>query len=74
MDLAERLVESGVQIKEGTPSPFPVFVERPGLYDTPGGWVIYLDRRVEWLPYPGPFPMSETFIQSLESLSASGSL
>ena len=69
MDLPERLAENGVDLQEGAPSPIPVFVERPGHYDTPGGWVIYLDRRVEWLPYPGRFPMTEAFIQSLETFS-----
>ncbi|MCC6697536.1 MAG: hypothetical protein IT365_18045 [Candidatus Hydrogenedentes bacterium] len=68
-DLAEQLAETGVKIEEDSPLPFPVFVERPGHYSVPGGWVIYLDRRVEWLPYPGPFPMTESFMKSLESIS-----
>ncbi|MCC6490447.1 MAG: hypothetical protein IT364_23385 [Candidatus Hydrogenedentes bacterium] len=69
IDLVERLAEAGVRIDPVRPPRIPVFVERPGHYDTPGGWVIYLDRGVEWLPYPGPFPMTEAFIQALEAIS-----
>lgn len=46
----------------------PLVIEDPGHYERPGGWVIYLNRHAEFLPYPGPFPMSEAFISRLRAL------
>lgn len=48
-------------------SEIPVMVERPELHGN-GGHVLYLDGHVEFLPYPGPFPMTEAFIEGLRSL------
>ncbi|HOF38815.1 MAG TPA: carboxypeptidase regulatory-like domain-containing protein [Candidatus Hydrogenedentes bacterium] len=40
----------------------PVLWEVPGGREESGGWVMYMDGRVEWVPYPGPFPMTEAFV------------
>ncbi len=60
-------INQPVGVKVLPPSPFPIMIERPSLFGD-GGHVLYLDGRVEWIPYPGPFPMTEKFIQALESL------
>jgi len=51
----------------GPPPAFPIMIERPGLFGD-GGHVLYLDGWVEWVPYPGRFPMTEKLIHALESL------
>lgn len=48
-------------------SAIPVMIERPGL-QVGGSNVLFLDGHVEFLEYPGPFPMTEGFIRALESL------
>lgn len=48
-------------------SEIPVMVERPELHGD-GGHVLYLDGHVEFVPYPGLFPMTESFIDGLRSL------
>ncbi|MBX7259528.1 MAG: hypothetical protein K1Y02_24420 [Candidatus Hydrogenedentes bacterium] len=45
----------------------PVMVERPELHGN-GGHVLYLDGHVEFVPYPGQFPMTQKFIEGLRSL------
>jgi prepilin-type processing-associated H-X9-DG protein len=45
----------------------PVMVERPELHGN-GGHVLYMDGHVEFLLYPGPFPMTEPFVEALRSL------
>src|SRR5690606_33600458 len=45
----------------------PVMIERPGIHEG-GSNVLFLDGHVEFLPYPGPFPMTEAFIQGLQQL------
>ncbi|MCL4693921.1 MAG: hypothetical protein KJ060_15590 [Candidatus Hydrogenedentes bacterium] len=45
----------------------PVMVERPELHGN-GGHVLYMDGHVEFVPYPGPFPMTVAFIDGLRSL------
>ena len=48
----------------------PVIIEWPG-HDHGGlSKVVYLDKHVERLPYPGKFPMTETFITALKELDA----
>ncbi|HIJ65592.1 MAG TPA: hypothetical protein HPP77_06520 [Candidatus Hydrogenedentes bacterium] len=54
-------------------STIPVLVERPGAHED-GAHVLYMDGHVEFLKYPGHFPMSEEFIKGLESLDALESL
>ena len=51
----------------------PVFVERPGHYGRlKGGHVIYRDGHQEYIEYPGKFPMSKSFIETLELLDKLG--
>jgi len=50
-------------------SPIPVFIERPG-HLRGGSNVLFLDGHVEFMKYPGPWPMTEKFIKALESLDA----
>ena len=47
--------------------PLPILIERPGL-QRGGSNVLFLDGRIEFMPYPGPWPMTEKFIKALESL------
>ena len=50
-------------------SSIPVLIDRPGSH--PGGAnVLYMDGHVEFVPYPGKFPMTEKFIKALESVDA----
>jgi len=46
---------------------YPVLIERPSL-QREGSHVLFLDGRVEFIPYPGRWPMTEKFIKALESL------
>lgn len=50
-------------------SQIPVMIERPGIQGS-GGHVLFLDGHVEFLAYPGPFPMNEGFIEGLRQLEA----
>jgi len=50
----------------------PVLIERLGNHKDPGGHVLYLDGHVEFVPYPGPFPMTKETVALLESLDAMG--
>lgn len=45
----------------------PAFIERPGL-QRGGSHVLWSDGTVEFIPYPGKWPMTEKFIKALESL------
>jgi len=51
----------------GLQSTIPVIVERPEFHEG-GANVLYLDGHVEFVSYPGKFPMTEHFIDALESL------
>ena len=44
-----------------------MMIERPGL-QRGGSNVLFMDGRVEFIPYPGKWPMTEKFIKALESL------
>ncbi len=46
-------------------SMIPIVWEMPNDRANKGGLVLYLDGHVEWVDYPGPFPMTEAFIQNL---------
>ena len=48
----------------------PVLWELPGSHEEAGGYVLYLDGHVEWLPYPGPFPMTETLVSRIQGITA----
>lgn len=50
----------------------PVLVERPENHETPGGHVLYMDGHVEFIPYPGSWPMTEQTIAILNELDAMG--
>jgi len=58
----------------GTPrelaSKVPIMWDRPGQHEAGGGNVLYIDGRVEFVKYPGKFPMTEKFIKRLEKISA----
>ncbi len=47
----------------------PIMIERPGLQEG-GSNVLYLDGHVEFIPYPGRFPMTEEFVEALRALDA----
>jgi prepilin-type processing-associated H-X9-DG protein len=49
-------------------SEIPVIIERPGHHVPKGGNVLFMDAHVEFIKYPGEFPMTERFIKALESL------
>ncbi len=68
-DLSDDLADRGIKTDETFDAGVPLFIEFPGQHDVPGGWVISLNRKsVKYLPYPGPFPMTEEFIGGLEAL------
>lgn len=50
----------------------PVLIERPGNHDKPGGHVAYLDGHVEWIDYPGKWPMTRETMRILRRLDALG--
>lgn len=47
----------------------PIVIERPERHRD-GGHVLYMDGHVEFVPYPGKFPMTPAFIEGLRSLDA----
>ena len=54
-------------VLNGKPSPaseIPVIWEWPSNHGN-GGNVLYLDGHVEFVPYPGKFPMTERFVEAL---------
>ena len=51
-------------------SQIPVFVEWPENHEgLSGGHVLFMDGHVEWMPYPGEFPMTESTIGALRTLA-----
>lgn len=46
----------------------PIIFERPELHGD-GGHVLYMDGHIELVPYPGKFPMTQKFIEGLQSLN-----
>lgn len=50
-------------------SVLPVLIEKLG-YHPAGGHVLYLDGHVEFIPYPGKWPMTEKTMGILQSLQA----
>ena len=50
-------------------SRMPVLIERPGRYKGSGAWVVFMDSHVAYLPYPGPFPMTQSFIEGLSAIA-----
>ncbi|MBX7255877.1 MAG: hypothetical protein K1Y02_05915 [Candidatus Hydrogenedentes bacterium] len=62
------LAAAGLPLSGAVPR-IPVLIERPTEKEPRGGWVVYLDRQMTWMPYPGPFPMTKQFIEGLEGLT-----
>ncbi|MBN4046847.1 hypothetical protein JYT90_00860 [bacterium AH-315-P07] len=52
-------------------SKLPLMIERPNLHEG-GGNVLFMDGHVEFIEYPGKFPMTRRFIEGLESLDSLG--
>jgi prepilin-type processing-associated H-X9-DG protein len=53
-------------------SKIPVLIERPENHMFDGGNVLFLDGHVEFLRYPGTWPMTEKTINALKVLDAMG--
>ena len=51
-------------------SSIPVMIERPENHAPFGGNVLYLDGHVEFIRYPGKWPMTDQSIAIFESLDA----
>jgi prepilin-type processing-associated H-X9-DG protein len=71
--LREDIKSGKVEQPEGCsvmmPSEVPVIIERPGLLKG-GAHVLYADGHTRFLAYPGEYPMTENFIEALDSLGA----
>ena len=48
----------------------PIMWDRLGQHEVEGGNVLYMDGHVEFIRYPGKFPMTEKFMKRLEEISA----
>ena len=53
-------------------STIPVLIERPENHRSEGGNVLFLDGHVEFMSYPGKWPMTEKTVKTLEELAAMG--
>jgi hypothetical protein len=53
-------------------SRIPVLIERVGNHSRPGGNVLFLDDHVDFLDYPGRWPMTEKTVAILEELDSLG--
>jgi prepilin-type processing-associated H-X9-DG protein len=51
-------------------SSIPIMWDRPGHHLPGGANVLYMDGHVEFVTYPGEFPMTERFMERLEEVSA----
>jgi len=47
----------------------PIMWDRLGQHEVDGGNVLYMDGHVEFIRYPGKFPMTEKFMKRLEAIS-----
>ncbi|MBN2311427.1 MAG: hypothetical protein JXR94_20790 [Candidatus Hydrogenedentes bacterium] len=70
--LAAALIDAGVWdgAEEELAARIPILIERPRPGPEAGGWVAYLDGHAEYVPYPGPFPMTPEFFRILGRLEA----
>lgn len=57
----------GYESHFGEQPSIPLLIERPELHGD-GGHVLYLDGHVEFVPYPGKFPMTKEYIAALRVL------
>lgn len=56
-------------------SRIPIVIERPGNHKPgDGANVLYMDGHIEWILYPGKWPLSERTIQALQSIDTASSL
>jgi prepilin-type processing-associated H-X9-DG protein len=62
-------INSALKDKPSPASQIPLMWEWPTNHEN-GGNVLYLDGHVEFLPYPGKFPMTERFIKALRETDA----
>ncbi len=46
----------------------PLLIEKSGHYHRPGGYVVYTDGAVEFIVYPGKWPMSKATMDRLKTL------
>jgi len=53
-------------------SRIPLLIERQGHHKKEGGNVLYLDGHVEFLRYPGKWPMTPETMSVIDSLEALG--
>lgn len=56
---------------EATNSSVPVLVEDPSTWNDRGGHVLFLDGSVQFMDYPGEFPMTHEFVEGLRGLRKS---
>jgi hypothetical protein len=68
--LAETLVARGVKFTsdDNIFNRIPVLMERTGRYPIAGCWVLYLNLEFRFVPYPGPFPMTQDFMRALNDI------
>jgi len=50
-------------------SRIPILIEHPGNHTPEGGHVLYMDGSVEFIPYPGKWPMTTTTMNLLRTLA-----
>lgn len=50
-------------------SRIPILFEWPDRHEPKGGYVLYMDGHVEYLAYPGRFPMTEQTVNTLRNLA-----
>lgn len=63
-----KIVQLHKDIDATLQSRIPVLIERPDNHIPLGGNVLYMDGDVEFLRYPGEWPMTEKTIRTLEAL------
>ncbi|GEM_PF-247889 len=71
----ERFFITDINQPEAPPdlqSKIPLIWDRLGNHMPDGGNVLYMDGHVEFVKYPGKFPMTERFMTALEALADSG--
>ncbi len=69
-DLQKNLQADGVTIPDGIDLArhVPVIFERPDRSQNTGAWGVPINRQPVWVPYPGPFPMTERVMEAVAAL------